>query len=160
MPHCDFHLDEDHDGYGNGVVNNLPCCSEYVANYFTQGYVFYDGLTDCNDQDSLIHPFAEEIPDNAIDENCDGSLMNLTEMTAWNLEIIQNPSSQLQFFSHPILESTAFNIAIFDAAGKCVMRSKYADFLTQNESQFLEKGQYTIVIYNNEKKKSVSWIKI
>lgn len=160
MPHCDFHLDEDGDGYGNGIINNLPCCSEYVANYLNQGYLFYDGLTDCNDQDSLIHPFAEEIPDNTIDENCDGSLMNLIEMTEWNIQIAQNPSSQLKFFKVPQLEGYSLNIALFDASGKCVLRQKYTDFSIHNESQFLPNGQYSIVIYNNEKKKSMWWIKI
>jgi len=62
------YVDADEDGFGdplNSVVCNGGDCS------CQPGLVAND--LDCNDTDSLIYPGAEEIPDDGIDQNCDGS---------------------------------------------------------------------------------------
>ncbi|MCY3412204.1 MAG: hypothetical protein INQ03_11275 [Candidatus Heimdallarchaeota archaeon] len=56
-----FYEDWDMDGYGNP---DKPS-TEYLP-----GYV--EDNTDCDDMDESIHPGAEEIPDDGIDQNCDG----------------------------------------------------------------------------------------
>ena len=57
-----WYLDNDHDGYGD--KNNFVIDSVAPANYVSDS-------TDCNDQDSSIHPGAQEICNN-VDDDCNG----------------------------------------------------------------------------------------
>jgi len=70
---CDGHAvcyaDVDDDTYGSSVLVeslDLDCTpngpGEHIAN----------NNADCNDSNSTIHPNAEDVPGNSIDENCDG----------------------------------------------------------------------------------------
>jgi hypothetical protein len=59
-----FYLDFDNDGYGSTVGTTTACAAP--ANYSTKN-------TDCNDNDSSIHPGATETCD-SIDNNCNGTI--------------------------------------------------------------------------------------
>lgn len=62
-----YYQDSDNDGYGNSAVSQTTCTPP--MNYILDS-------TDCNDNNNMIHPGATEIPDNGIDEDCNGSDLN------------------------------------------------------------------------------------
>jgi hypothetical protein len=65
-----YYGDDDGDGYGDPNVTWEGCQPP-------DGYVEND--TDCNDEDALINPGACDIPDNDIDEDCDGTALIASE---------------------------------------------------------------------------------
>lgn len=57
-----WHEDADRDGYGS-AGSYLEACNRPAG--------FIEDATDCDDADPAVNPAAAEIPDNAIDDNCD-----------------------------------------------------------------------------------------
>jgi len=58
-----WYQDQDEDGYGNPSVyqTSITAPAHYVSDH-----------TDCDDTKASIHPGAQEIPDDGIDQDCDG----------------------------------------------------------------------------------------
>lgn len=82
-----YFLDEDGDGYGvMDSVNAVLSCEAPI------GYV--ENALDCYDQDATIFPGAEEIPNNGIDEDCDGMdlLSSAMEVESRIFTVIPNPT--------------------------------------------------------------------
>jgi len=69
-----FFADNDGDGFGNPEIIRMACTSP-------AGFVQI-GL-DCDDTDPSINPDAIEIPENGIDENCDGQIDESTMAILW-----------------------------------------------------------------------------
>jgi parallel beta-helix repeat protein len=58
-----YYIDADGDGYGNPEISWDACLKP-------SGYV--TDSSDCDDTDASVHPGADEIPDDGIDNDCDG----------------------------------------------------------------------------------------
>ncbi|MFV8838500.1 MopE-related protein [Salinimicrobium soli] len=61
-----WYLDADNDGFGvDSPTTNISSCTKPEGNYVLQA-------GDCEDTNAGINPAAEDIPDDKIDQNCDG----------------------------------------------------------------------------------------
>ncbi|WP_242121693.1 MopE-related protein [Aestuariivivens sediminicola] len=69
-----YYVDGDGDGYGDASDAGALYC-------FDPGAGFSLSNTDCNDANNAIYPGATEIPDNGIDEDCDGA-----DLLTWYLD--------------------------------------------------------------------------
>lgn len=62
-----WYMDNDRDGFGDANAVGVTQCTppSLLEPYVTNN-------TDCDDRDPLINPFAQEIPNDSIDQDCDG----------------------------------------------------------------------------------------
>src|SRR5690606_22566779 len=65
-----FYMDADYDGYGAGELIDGVCAVDAVTP--PAGYSLVD--TDCNDQVGSVNPGMTEIPYNGVDDDCDGTI--------------------------------------------------------------------------------------
>jgi hypothetical protein len=129
----------------NGCVKSF----NYIHLYDGDMDGFYLG-DDCNDDDNTIYPGAEEIPNNGIDEDCDGSdlLVNTIELANTTIKTYPNPVNDIIYFD--IKGSSAFKVAIYNLGGKLI---REVDFNSNTKSinlENLESGTYLINVIDIE----------
>ncbi len=165
MAHCDYQVDSDGDGFGVGPYQNLPCECGADEFYLANGYVFAGNIEDCNDTISFVNPDAIEIPNNGIDEDCDGQdLVNgISENSKSNLQIFPNPGTNNFFISTENLENGLNELKISDINGKIVYESKFevgGNFSTEISTINFNKGVYQIVLISGNQISRANWIKL
>lgn len=62
LPMLTYYRDADGDSYGTGLATKTAC--KQPAGYVLNG-------EDCNDSNAAVHPGAEDVPGNNVDDNCD-----------------------------------------------------------------------------------------
>ncbi|MBL3619527.1 MAG: putative metal-binding motif-containing protein [gamma proteobacterium endosymbiont of Lamellibrachia anaximandri] len=87
-----YYQDADSDGYGNPAITQ-------VATSLPAGYLLNN--TDCDDSAAAINPGAIEVPDDGIDNNCDGLQANTYYQDA-DSDGYGNPVTLLTATLHPV----------------------------------------------------------
>ncbi|MEM9546600.1 MAG: sulfatase-like hydrolase/transferase [Bacteroidota bacterium] len=77
---------------------------------------------DCDDNDASIHPNAEEIEGNDVDENCDGLILSSTSWEDGGFEIGPNPSHE--WFEVRSNNNEVFDLTLLTMSGKIVRSQK------------------------------------
>lgn len=129
-----YYEDSDGDGFGGNYESVVDCTAPV-------GYVLNN--EDCNDNDPNINPDAEDIPNNNIDENCDGedftsSLLVIEEL---NLNVFPNPFNDILNITYDYSEKLEFKLVSTD--GKLNHRLDKFNNLSE-----LPSGFYFIKIIN------------
>jgi len=104
-----YYADNDMDGYGDPDVLVNDCGQP-------QGYVLDN--TDCDDTNADINPDADDIPNNDIDEDCDGmdAISGTYDINGTTIKIFPNPTSGI--VNIEMEESIDVRLELFDIQGK------------------------------------------
>ncbi|MBI2259212.1 MAG: T9SS type A sorting domain-containing protein [Flavobacteriia bacterium] len=147
-----YFVDSDNDNFGAGIG------TEFCSNPGT-GYSINN--TDCNDNNSAINPDAGEIPNNGIDEDCDGLdlLSGFCDNSIEVLKIYPNPGNDMINFSfHEIINEAS--IKLVSSVGKVlqIQTIKNTNNLVIQTNDW-SSGVYNIEIIIEGKTQTYSWIK-
>ena len=136
--------DADMDGFGNDTV---------VVNGCVQPPNTSEVGGDCNDQDPTINPNATEIPNNEVDEDCDGEdlITNIYNIAERNINIYPNPVQDILYIE---VDGGELNLkmSLFNSSSKKIMESRDQ----QLNLGFLPSGVYFLQIVEMESGKSIT----
>ena len=124
-----LYVDADQDGYGTNVP---AACGA-------------PNTTDCNDTNAAVNPGAVEVPNNAIDEDCDGEVVDVEQLNITQLSVFPVPAMN-QFQVNGLDSFKNQDLIVLDAQGRRV----FVQFITQDIEKFdcsnWSNGMYTLHI--------------
>ena len=138
-----FYYDHDTDGHGNEDNSVTSCNLPY------RHVVLAD---DCDDNDAKVYPGAVEIPDNDIDENCDGIVLTGTHDLAGAI---------ISIYPNPVIDGTVYikidgqldyELNLYDVNGRLISKTRNA-----KEINF---GEYAGALFFLEIKDNITGRKI
>ncbi|MEM7160828.1 MAG: MopE-related protein [Bacteroidota bacterium] len=137
LPTFTYYLDSDEDGYGV-ATDSLITCSDVEP----IGWV--GNIMDCDDSNPEINPDAEDIPNNGIDEDCDGmDLINsLADLRDLGVQFYPNPSS-----GQVVIENSnneLLNIRLIDLRGSILHRWNLSDQRLYLDISKWQAGMYVL----------------
>lgn len=109
-----WYLDSDNDGFGV-AEDSIKACEVPIG--------FADNILDCDDDDESIYPGAIEIPNDGIDQDCDGADL-ITEINENSLVISSiSPNPAKDFIEITFHQSISGKIQLLNATGQVVLQT-------------------------------------
>jgi hypothetical protein len=131
-----WYVDLDEDGFGQDSIVT-SCLATPPTGYSSLN-------TDCDDTNPDINPEAEDIPNNGIDEDCDGedAISNLIDILSnASIRIYPNPTSDYIYID--IIGELNFEATLIDVNGRLIQRSANSTTL---DIRSLVAGVYSLEI--------------
>jgi len=142
LPTLTYYLDNDNDGYGDDSSAIERCAPP-------DGYI--ETGNDCDDSNPSINPDAIDIPNNGIDEDCDGEdlISAVNDIAFSDLKLYPNPFNDV--FTIEQNENRKLQVEIMDITGRRI----YSGVLTSRTNQValgeLKSGVYILQIADGDK---------
>jgi len=132
-----YYADLDDDGFGNPDIITMACTAP--INNVENG-------DDCNDSDPEINPDAVDIPNNGIDENCDGmdATSGVEDILYSKIRIYPNPTSD---YINIVSDLYLLDYEIRDALGKRVASGNYNSRISTSS---IPSGKYILLLRNDD----------
>lgn len=115
-------------------------------------------ITDCNDQAAAVFPGAVDIPDNGIDEDCNGqdSTQQVTTATfeSIKMHIRVYPNPVVEQINIQVEQNMDYRVQLFDMVGRQLQQGENLAAVTVNH---LPPGIYTLVVQSLEERKRGVW---
>lgn len=129
-----FYQDFDNDGFGNALITQVAC---------TQPTGYVSNSTDCNDSIASVYPGATDIPNNGIDENCNGSDSIIVAATLGLYEFQGNncTTSVLNVNAQPA-NATFSNYMVAGSTLVCTAVNDVVNYSGWNTSTTIDTAQY------------------
>jgi len=131
-----YYEDSDGDGFGGNFESVVDCTAP-------EGYVLSND--DCDDNNSDINPDAEEIPNNGIDENCDGEDFTSSLLSIVDIDLIVYPNPFTDQLTIQYNNSEILSFTLLSTDGKYNQKLDLS-----NNLQDLPQGFYYIKIINEK----------
>lgn len=107
---------------------------------------------DCDDNDSSINPDAEEIPNNDVDEDCDGEDLITSIHEIDNSTIIIFPNPAVDAINIRVTDNLNYSVKLYNLTGKLLVNAVNQTFI---DVQDIMQGIYLLEIVNLDSGKKV-----